>query len=115
VDPVRLLDTRSGSGVMEPGPIGPGEALWSWVPESVSYAGGVAIVANITGTQPTGDTYLTAWGDGARPLTSTLNLPPGLTAANLAMFRFGQALRSFDIYNNAGWTHVIADLNGYFY
>ncbi|MDH6577353.1 N-acetylmuramoyl-L-alanine amidase [Kitasatospora sp. MAP5-34] len=53
-------------------------------------------------------------GDGgARPTTSSLNLTPGTTAANLTLVPVGSD-GCIDIYNSSGGTDVVADLQGYF-
>lgn len=108
LSPTRVLDTRSGSG-----PIGTAGTI------SLDLAGRVpasatAVVFNLTGTEPTANTYVTVSPHGgARPAVSNLNLRAGETRANLVTVAVG-ADRVVDLYNNAGSTHVIADLAGYY-
>ena len=108
LSPTRVLDTRSGRG-----PVGAGGTtsvdLAGLVPASAT-----AVVFNLTGTEPTADTYVTVSPHGqARPVVSNLNLRPGETRANLVTVAVG-ADRVLDLYNNAGSTHLIVDLAGYY-
>ncbi|GAB2977006.1 hypothetical protein GCM10027184_28970 [Saccharothrix stipae] len=108
LSPTRVLDTRSGRG-----PIGAGGTttvdLAGRVPASAT-----AVVVNLTGTEPTADTYVTASPHGqTRPVVSNLNLRAGETRANLVTVIVG-ADRVLDLYNNAGSTHVVVDLAGYY-
>lgn len=107
VPPVRVLDTRTT------GPVGPGGVarldLTSRVP-----AGTTTVVLNVTGTEPTAATYVTAYPSGApRPGTSNLNLVGGETRANLVTVAVA-ADRAVNLYNNTGSTHLIADLARYY-
>lgn len=73
-----------------------------------------AVVFNVTATGPTTSTYVTAWPFGtARPGTSTVNLAPGDTNANLATVAVGSG-RRVSLYNNAGGIDVIVDLAGFY-
>jgi hypothetical protein len=103
-----VLDTRT-----PPAPLRLGETrlldLSSSLPADAS-----AAVYNLTGTDTTDFTYVTAWPAGkAAPLASNLNLAPSQTAANLAI----TALTSpgqIDLFNHAGTVDLVADLAGYF-
>jgi hypothetical protein len=120
VDPVRIRDTRSGIGGAV-GAVVAGSA--TTVPTASAAAGAKAVVANITGTQPTTGTYLTAWPGSpiALPYASTLNLRPKETAAALTMVPTafgatdGSGEESFAVFNANGSTQVVADIDGYFY
>lgn len=108
VAPVRVLDTRTGSG-----PVGPGNTvtldLSSRVPADTT-----AVVLNVTGVTPTAATFVTVYPAGqARPVASSLNLVPGDTRANQVTVTLG-AGRSVSLFNNAGNTHLLADLAGYY-
>ncbi len=71
-----------------------------------------ALVVNLTGTEPSSATYLTAFPAGStRPLASTLNLAAGATRANLVTVPTA-ADGSIDVYNALGSTHVVLDLVG---
>ncbi len=108
--PARILDTRGGA------PIGQGQQR----AVQVAGVGGVpaigvsAVVLNVTGTQPTAATFLTVWPSGSpRPTASSLNLVPGQTAPNLVTVKVGPDGKVL-IYNNAGSTHVLADVAGWY-
>jgi alpha-tubulin suppressor-like RCC1 family protein len=109
IAPTRMLDTRNGGG-----PVGPAKVrsvdLSSKVP-----AGATAVAFNLTGTDPTAWTYITAFPHGvALPSTSNLNLiRAGQTSPNLVVLAIG-ADRVLDLYNDAGDTHLIVDLVGYY-
>jgi alpha-tubulin suppressor-like RCC1 family protein len=108
LSPTRVLDSRSGHGPIRAGGTITVD-LARLVPTSAT-----AVVFNLTGTEPTADTYVTVSPHGqARPVVSNLNLRPGETRANLVTVAVG-ADRVLDLYNNAGSTHVIVDLAGYY-
>ncbi|MBD0671793.1 PKD domain-containing protein [Streptomyces sp. CBMA156] len=104
VTPSRLLDSRDS------GPFGPfSSRTVGGVP-----AGATAAVVNLTATGTTEPTHLTAWATGtAKPGTSNLNASPGLDVPNHTTIPVDPQGR-FDIANNSGTTHVIADLFGYY-
>ncbi|WP_405360641.1 PKD domain-containing protein [Kitasatospora sp. NBC_00085] len=106
VVPSRLLDSRDGGGAK----FGPGGTRTvTGVP-----AGAVAAAVNLTATETDTNTHLIAWATGsARPDTSNLNASPGLDVPNHSTVPVDGQGR-FDLYNNAGSTHVIADLFGYY-
>jgi len=116
VGPFRILDTRNGTGGFSQ-PIGQGASI----EVATLGVGGVpndptvrAVMVNLTVTEPTAATYVTAWAsDETRPLASNLNVKPGQTVPNLAIVRLGPDGK-FRLFNNAGSTHVIADVVGYF-
>jgi hypothetical protein len=107
MSPVRILDTRVG-GV----PLGPGRVRTvdlSGLPPSAS-----AVTFNLTGTEASGNTFVTAWPTGLpRPIASNLNLTPGTTAPNQVTVQLGTN-RQVNLYNNAGNTHLIIDVAGYY-
>lgn len=117
--PARIADTRQGTGVRQ-GTVPPKGTLRvpvagiGNVPAADSSAPPAAVVANITVTQPTNDSYLTAYPSGAeRPLASDLNFAARQTVANHAVVALGED-GSFDLYNAAGDAHVVVDILGYF-
>jgi streptogramin lyase len=116
LDPVRVFDTRDGTGGVAPQPIGPGDSLPFDLtgPDLLPETGVSGVVVNVTVTEPTGNGYLTVHPDGvARPLASNLNFVPGQTVANLVTVRLSPAgVARF--YNAVGTTHVIADLVGFY-
>ncbi|MET9888487.1 PKD domain-containing protein [Streptomyces sp. NPDC006430] len=103
--PRRLADTRST------GKLAAGSATTvSGVP-----ADAVGAVLNVTATDSTAPTFLTAYGYGAtRPEASSLNTRPGATVPNHVTTPVGDGGR-VSIWNSyGGSTHVITDLLGYF-
>lgn len=110
VTPVRVLDTRPGA-----------QSLGSRSRVDVKVAGvsGVptgarAVAVTVTAVHPTATTYVTAWPAGAvRPATSTVNVDPSRAAAAGAVVGVGGDGR-ISLYNNAGSTHLVADVTGYF-
>jgi hypothetical protein len=115
VVPVRLLDTRPASQVGPYStPVGPGGVIslnvcpWPPVPSDAS------VVLNVTVTDTTAASYLTMWPHGAaRPLASNLNWVAGQTVPNRVMVKPGAGC-VVDIYNLAGSTDVVVDLDGWY-
>ena len=110
VTPARILDTRSGSKLGAGGTLRVPVTGQGGVPAS----GVSAVVLNVTATEPTANSYLTAWPAGeARPVASNLNYGAGQTVPNLVVVKVG-AGGNVDLFNNAGATHVVADVAGWF-
>jgi uncharacterized delta-60 repeat protein len=115
ITPARILDTRTGDGA-------PAAKVGaeSTISLQVTGRGGVpatgvsAVVLNVTATEPTAGSFLTAWPAGsARPLASNLNYAPGQTAPNLVIVKVGDGGK-VNLYNYAGGVHVIADVAGWY-
>lgn len=113
--PARILDTRDGVGAAT-GKLAGGSTL----PVQVTGRGGVpatgvsAVVLNVTVTEPTAGSFLTAWPAGQdRPVASNLNFVPGQTVPNLVVVKVGDSGK-VDLFSNAGATHVVADVAGWF-
>ncbi|MDQ3578560.1 MAG: hypothetical protein M3443_13390 [Actinomycetota bacterium] len=111
--PVRVLDTRNGTGRPGTAPVGPGQTisvpLADRLPDDA-----VVVVLNVTGTEATSSTFITAYANGiARPAVSSLNLVAGETRPNGATV-YLMPNQTVDFYNNAGNTHLVADLAGYY-
>lgn len=115
IDPVRVLDTRNGTGQLTGYgiPIAPmSNARWGiayLLPQLES-----ALVATVTVTQPQAGGYITAYpGGSTRPATSNINFSANQTIANLVMGKVGQG--TVNLFNDsAGSTQLVADLFGYF-
>jgi Cellulase (glycosyl hydrolase family 5)/IPT/TIG domain len=111
VTPVRLLDTRNGGGAL-----GPAAARSLTVAGVTPGAppGATAVVLNVTVTNTTAPSYLTVYPAGSSPpLASSLNWVAGETIANLVTVQVGTA-SAITIFNGAGSTDVVVDLEGYF-
>ena len=114
MNPLRLFDTRDGSGGRL-GPLGQGES-WAFtirgqfgVP-----ADAVAVAINLTAVDATAASFVTAWPGGQpRPFTSNLNPVPGMAVPNLAIVRLGTA-GDVNFFNNTGTVNLLADVVGYF-
>jgi hypothetical protein len=107
----RVIDTREEVE----GKLGPQEEAWydfSDVPEDV-----IALVLNVTVTGGTARTSFVTVLDGnapdAIPTTSSVNSTRGRDVANLVTVPLTED-RYIGFYNNSGFTHVIADLAGYY-
>jgi hypothetical protein len=113
--PVRLLDTRAGVGAPT-APLGPGGQLDLQVTGvgPVPGSGIAAVVMNLTGTNTTAASYLTAWPTGqAMQTTSNLNFVAGQSVPNLAVIPVGDGGK-VSIFNFDGSTDVIGDVVGYY-
>lgn len=118
VSPERLLDTRAGGPQV--GYTGAKPAAGQVIELPVTGIGrtavpgsAVAVVLNVTVTEPDAATYVTVWPCGqARPTASNLNANPGQTVANLVVARVGAGGRVC-LYT-MGSAHVVADVNGWF-
>ena len=116
LDPVRLLDTRSGNGLS--GPFSANAARTFQVAGRGGVpAGAVAVTGNLTVTQQTGAGYLFLGPvpTGA-PTSSTLNFPTGDNRANGVTVALGAGGTLSATYaSSAGRTaHVVFDVTGYF-
>ncbi|MGE0879790.1 MAG: hypothetical protein AB7L13_18100 [Acidimicrobiia bacterium] len=109
ITPERVLDTRQtgsvGANASIPLPI-TGRA---GVP-----SGATGVVLNITGTNATAGTFITAYpSDVSLPTASNLNLQPNQSVPNLAMVRL-PANGQISLYNFAGTTDLVVDVVGYY-
>lgn len=80
------------------------------------------MVANVTAVRPTSAGYLTAFPDDlcSIPTVSSLNFAANQTVPNMVISRLSpvspcsQGAGYLAIYNDAGDTHVLIDVVGYF-
>nr|AGC72388.1 hypothetical protein [uncultured bacterium A1Q1_fos_15] len=111
--PVRSLDTRSGNGLSGASAAGQTRDLQitgrAGVPSDAR-----AVVINLTSVGSTSGGFITAWPTGvSRPVASVLNRTSGQTIANLAVVPIGSGGK-ISLYNNAGTSHLVGDVQGYF-
>lgn len=113
--PVRMLDTRNGTGAPER-PVGAGGVVRlkvlgvGYVPAS----GVTAVTLNVTDAGATASSYVSVYPDGtARPSSSNLNFRAGQDNPNLVTVRVGGD-GYVDLYNAHGKVNLIADLEGYY-
>ena len=122
INPCRLVDTRTDQAVgPRTTPIGQGETLsvtaqgpnGECTGASTIPTDALSLATNVTAVNPTANTFLTFWGNGANPGTSNLNPraggAPTPNAVNTPLSDTG----TFNIFNNRGTTDVIVDVNGY--
>ena len=108
--PQRVIDTRSSS------PVGQGATLQVQITgaHGVPASGVEAVVLNVTVTNTTTSSYLTAYpSDATRPTASNLNWVGGQTIPNRVTVKVGST-GAIKVYNYAGGTDVVIDVNGYF-
>jgi hypothetical protein len=117
--PFRILDTRTSSGHPQAGSHVHSQESRNVSILNVSGSGlptsGVqAVVLNVTAVNPTADTFLTVFPTGSAgvPTASNLNLPAGTVKPNLVEVALGTG-GQVTVFNNAGQTDVIMDLEGY--
>ena len=104
--PTRVLDTRSGPGVVGIRPDG----SRTTVPTAQYITGAVAAIGNITVTDTGRPGFLTLFAGGSLPLASSLNYGVGSTVGNHVQVALASD-GSFQIYN-AGPTNLVFDLTG---
>ncbi len=103
--PIRLDDTREGLGL----PLQPQNNHYVLVGQPV-----VAVATNLTGTQPSEITHLSAFSASQQaPPISNLNLRLGQTVA-VATMTPTNANGAFHVRNNSGTVHTIVDLTGWY-
>lgn len=109
VPPTRLLDTRT-----LPGRPGAAETVLAPVMQAHGVPSDASAAAiTVTATDAAAPGFVTVWGDGIRPATSTLNLDAiGDTHANLAIIPIG-ADGAIRLFTQSG-THLVVDLAGVF-
>ena len=117
VDPLRVLDTRDGTGVVgqHPGPLGAGQVTKLHITGvgGVPEIGAAAVVLNVTVTQAPGAGFITVYPCGdSRPNASSVNFEHGVDVANQVTAKVGT---NGDVcfFANAQ-VQLIADLNGWY-
>lgn len=115
--PVRVLDTRdgTGSGGTPLGPMPAGRTLTTQIAgfSGVPSQGVAAVVLNVTVTGTTGPGFLTVYPAGsARPTASSLNYVAGQTVANAVIATIGSG-GAISIYSHFGQPNVVVDLTGW--
>ena len=115
LSPVRVFDTRVGSGGVPSAPVGPDSTL------DVVVAGvngvptdATAVVLNVTVVDGTAPSFLTVWPTGEpKPLASSLNWTGPAATPNGVTAPIG-AGGKISFYNLTGTVHVLADVTGYY-
>ncbi len=126
--PARIFDSRPGLAVNDVAPAGPKPM---GAPEPATFdisllgLGGIptnaadvlAVVVNITVTEPGAEGYLEAYGKGAQPAqhTSIVNFGPGQTVPNVAIVRPGaDGQLTIGLRALSGTANVLVDVFGWF-
>ncbi|WP_432456764.1 SpoIID/LytB domain-containing protein [Cellulomonas iranensis] len=106
--PVRAFDSR------ESGPVGAGATRVVDVAAPLGVARGdvQAVTVNITTAQAAGEGYVVAYGSGARPATSSVNLTPGVDVANRATVPVVDGRITLAVQGSP--THVLVDVVGWY-
>lgn len=115
VDPLRLLDTRNGTGAVPLRVGGAGTVDVQVAGDRGVPAGALAAVLTLTGTATSTSTVVRAYPSTASsiPTVSNLNLVKADTRANAAVVKPGTT-GYVRLLNGAGTTDLLADLAGYF-
>ena len=118
ITPCRLFDTRSIS------PVGTRSTpvadiytanVWGTNGNCTVPSTALGVVANVTVTDGTADSFLTVWPtDQPRPLASSLNWKAGQAPTPNQVTSDLSATGQLSFYNNAGTVNVIVDIVGYF-
>ena len=114
VGPLRVLDTRNGTGGYAR-PVGAGRTISVQVTgrNGVPSAGVTAVVLNVTALRPTKSSYITVYPDGkSRPFTENLIFNAGQRFPRLVVVPVQDG--KVDFYNHAGSVSLLADLAGYY-
>jgi hypothetical protein len=127
IGPSRICDTRTGSGHPCAGEaLGPkgidlvAVAGVGGIPTTASSHPPLAIIANLTAIAPTAGTYLTIYPANltSTPLSSDINANPGEVLPNLVVVQLdpnaGADDGHVDLFNAAGITNAVIDVEGWF-
>lgn len=110
VNPIRVLDTRSGSGAPKMA-----VASKATLTFTLPVIPADSVVLEVTAVSPQAKGYLTVFPAGnPRPTASNLNFQAGQNVPNLVLTELG-AGRTVSIFNGSASTvNLLADLHGYF-
>ena len=117
LDPVRVLDTRDGTGVdgQHAGPLGAGQVTRLHITGvgGVPTTGAGAVVLNVTATEAPGPGYITTYPCGdVRPIASNVNYTRGVNVPNQVTVKIGM---NGDVCFYAHTeVQIVADLSGYY-
>jgi alpha-tubulin suppressor-like RCC1 family protein len=107
VSPIRVLDTRDSA------PVGDNATITLDLSSAVP-ANATAVVVNLTATDVTATTFITAWPHGAAlPNASDLNVVAGDTRPNHVTVQLSPD-HKVDLHNAHGSVDLVADLAGYY-
>lgn len=111
LEPRRVLDTRNGTGAPR-GTVGPRQVITVDLSSTAIPSTTTAVVLNVTVVSPTAATFVTVYTAGqVRPGVSNVHVAAGDIRANQVTVQVSDDNR-ISLYNNAGNTHLVADLSG---
>jgi hypothetical protein len=115
--PTRVLDDRVGVGLS--GPWGPNQSRFVNVLSNTNGPTGIpafakGVVLNMTVTNATQGSVVTAYPPDVSPSGSSINFGRGQTIPNQVMVRLPTGGSFVGIYNELGSVDIIADATGYF-
>ncbi len=120
ITPCRLVDTRPSAAIgPQVGKVGPQETVTFDAGDATTECAGqipsdaVGLSTNVTALGATELSFLTFWPSGAQPDASSLNPAPGEPPTPNGVAT-GVDNGSFNVFNNAGETHLLIDINGYY-
>jgi uncharacterized protein (DUF1501 family) len=116
ITPVRLVDTRDGTGGALNRALNPGESFRVPITgqPGIPASGVTAVVANVTAVGSSVPNYFSVFPGGtANPGTSNLNAGPGRPVPNLVVMGVG-ADGTIEVFNSHGFSHCLVDAFGYF-
>jgi IPT/TIG domain len=120
IGPTRVCDTRSTSGLRCAGPeLGPGASELVTVDGVAGIPSGSpvvqAVIGNLTAVLPDKGTFLTLYPAALTPpLASDINVPAGAVLANLVVVQLDTTDGAVVLYNGAGNTNAVLDIEGWF-
>ena len=126
--PARIFDSRPATSINDVTPLGakplsgPDPATFDidllgqgGIPDVTANV--LAVVVNITVTEPGANGYLEAYGKGAKPVdrTSIINFAPGQTVPNVSIVRPGaDGALTIGLFGNGATAQVVVDVFGWF-
>lgn len=119
IAPCRLVDTRPAPDRVGPfGAFGPAQTATVTAHGTNGNctipADAVGLSLNVTAVGATANTFLTFWGDGARPVAANLNPRAGGPVAANAVNTPLSGSGTFQVFNKAGIVDIVVDVNGYY-
>jgi hypothetical protein len=113
VTPCRALDTRADSRVGTLGTLGQDSTGFVNLSACGVPTNATSVAVNATSLNASAATFITLWGSGGRPATSTLNPAPGFPAIPNGVI-VPTSGSSIQAYNRFGGVDLILDVTGYF-
>jgi hypothetical protein len=113
VAPLRLMDTRNGTGVRKGGVLGGATVNLKVAGVNGVPANATAVVMNVTAIAPSTASYVAVYPYGTTQSTSSINLKAGAVAANQVIVKVGTS-GYVTFKNYSGSINLAADLAGWY-